>query len=67
MNRPATPVEHTQELRAAIHAICLLDDAKPANDTDLRDVAAARELSKPRDTLNQAAYGFSLWPVKSTG
>jgi hypothetical protein len=57
MKTPATLVENTQELRDALfRAICLLDHAKPENDTDHCDVAAAHELSKLRETLNQAAY-----------
>lgn len=47
----ATPVENTQELRDALfHAICLLGHAKPENDADHCDAAAARELSKLRDS-----------------
>jgi len=50
-------IDNTQELRDALfHAICLLDHANPENDTDHRDVAAARELAKLRDSLNQRAY-----------
>ena len=50
-------IDNTQELRDALfHAICLLDHVNPENDTDHRDVAAARELAKLRDSLNQQAY-----------
>jgi hypothetical protein len=35
------------------HAICLLDHANPETDTDHRDVPAARELKKLRESLNQ--------------
>jgi hypothetical protein len=50
-------IENNQELRDALyHAICLLDHANPENDTDHRDVAAARELAKLRDRLNSEAY-----------
>jgi hypothetical protein len=57
MKTPTTPAENTQELRdAPFRAICLHDHARPENDTDHCDVAAARELSKLRETLNQAAY-----------
>ena len=50
-------IDNTQELRDALfHAICLLDHANPENDTDHRDVAAARELAKLRDLMNSAAY-----------
>ena len=50
-------IENTQELRDALfHASCLLGHANPENDTDHRDVAAARELAKLRDSLNQQAY-----------
>ena len=50
-------IDNTQELRDALfHAICLLDHANPENDTDHRDVAAARELAKLRNSLNQQAY-----------
>ena len=50
-------IENTQELRDALfHAICLLDHANPENDTDHRDVAAARELARLRDLLNRQAY-----------
>lgn len=49
-------IENTQELRDALfHAICLLDHAHPENDTDHRDVAAARELAKLRHSLNVSA------------
>ena len=55
--RTFVPVDNIEELRDALfHAVCLLDHANPENDTDHRDVAAARELSKLRETLNQAAY-----------
>jgi hypothetical protein len=54
MKPPTTLVENTQELRDALfRAICLLDHANPENDTDHRDVAAAGELKKLRETLNQ--------------
>ncbi len=47
-------IDNTPELRDALfHAICLLDHAKPETDTDHRDVAAARELSRLRDSLSQ--------------
>ena len=47
-------IDNTQELRDALfHAICLLDHANPENDIDHRDVAAARELAKLRDSLNK--------------
>jgi len=60
MTTPTTPVDNTEGLRDALfHAICLLDHANPETDTDHRDVAAARELSKLRETLNQAAYPTS--------
>jgi hypothetical protein len=50
-------IENTQELRDALfHAICLLNHANPENDTDHRDVAAARELARLRDLLNRQAY-----------
>jgi hypothetical protein len=50
-------IDNTQELRDALfHAICLLDHAHPENDTDHRDIAAARELRKLRDLMNQQAY-----------
>ena len=50
-------IENSQELRDALfHAICLLDHANPENDTDHRDVAAARELAKLRESLNRDAY-----------
>jgi hypothetical protein len=50
-------IENSQELRDALfHAICLLNHANPENDTDHRDVAAARELAKLRDRLNSEAY-----------
>lgn len=53
---PAMTIENTQELRDALfHAICLLDHAHPENDTDHRDVAAARELAKLRHSLNVSA------------
>jgi hypothetical protein len=53
----AMTIENSQELRDALfHAICLLDHANPENDTDRRDVAAARELAKLRDLMNQHAY-----------
>jgi len=49
-----TIVENTPELHDALfRAICLLDHANPHNNTDHRDVAAARELRKLRDGLNQ--------------
>jgi hypothetical protein len=49
-------IRNTQELRDALFkAICLLDHAHPENDTDHRDVAAARELAKFRDLLNRQA------------
>jgi hypothetical protein len=49
-----TTVDNTPELHDALfHAICLLDHASPQTDTDHRDVAAARELRKLRDSLNQ--------------
>ncbi len=52
-----TTIDNTPELRDALsHAICLLDHANPQTDSDHRDVAAARELSKLRETPNQAAY-----------
>jgi hypothetical protein len=55
--RSRQAIDNTQELRDALfHAICLLDHANPENDTDHRDVAAARELAKLRDSLNQQAY-----------
>ncbi|MGA3238404.1 MAG: hypothetical protein ABSG03_19090 [Bryobacteraceae bacterium] len=45
----ATPVENTQELRDAFfHAICLLDHAKPENDANHCDVAAARAIEAAR-------------------
>jgi hypothetical protein len=54
MKTPTTPVDNTEELRDALfHAICLLDHANPQTDTDHRDVAAARELTKLRDGLSQ--------------
>jgi hypothetical protein len=54
MKTTTTPVENTQEVRDALfRAICLLDHAKPENDADHCDVAAARELKKLRDTLNR--------------
>src|SRR5580704_15276370 len=47
-------IDNTQELRDALfHAICFLDHANPENDTDHRDVAAARELAKLRESLNR--------------
>jgi hypothetical protein len=50
-------IENSQELRDALfHAICLLDHANPENDTDHRDVAAARELAKLRELMNRQAY-----------
>jgi hypothetical protein len=50
-------IDNTRELRDALfHAICILDHANPENDTDHRDVAAARELAKLRDLLNKHAY-----------
>jgi len=50
-------IDNTQALRDALfHGICLLDHAHPENDTDHRDVAAARELAKLRDSLNRLAY-----------
>jgi hypothetical protein len=49
-----TTVDNTPELHDALfHAICLLDHANPQTDTDHRDVAAAREPRKLRDSLNQ--------------
>jgi hypothetical protein len=50
-------IDNSQELRDALfHAICILDHTNPENDTDHRDVAAARELAKLRDLLNKQAY-----------
>jgi len=49
-----TTVENTPELHDALfHAICLLDHVNPQTDADPRDVAAARELRKLSDSLNQ--------------
>jgi hypothetical protein len=49
-----TTIDNTQELRDALfHAICLLDHVNPQTDTDHRDIAAARELAKLRESLNQ--------------
>ena len=49
-------IDKSQELRDALfHAICLLDHSNPENDTDHRDVAAARELANLRDLLNKQA------------
>jgi hypothetical protein len=55
-------IDNTQELRDALfHAICFLDHANPENDTDHRDVAAARELAKLRESLNREAHK-EPWP-----
>jgi hypothetical protein len=55
--RTTYAIDNTQELRDALfHAICLLDHAHPDNDTDRRDIAAARELARLRDSLNERAY-----------
>ena len=49
-----TAIDNTEELRDALfHAICLLDHANPQTETDLRDVAAARELKKLRESLSE--------------
>jgi hypothetical protein len=58
-------IENTQQLRDALfHAICLLDHANPENDTDNRDVAAARELKGLYDRLRREAYEPTGLPVR---
>jgi hypothetical protein len=49
-------IDNTQELRDALfHAYCLLNRFDPQTDNDCSDIAAARELLKLRDQLNQPA------------
>jgi hypothetical protein len=49
-----TTIDNTQELRDALfHAYCLLNRFDPQSDNDYSDIAAAHELLKLRDQLNQ--------------